>query len=73
MIRPLRRVRPGVWRSRDDRYEFVGGRSIDRGSGDVWWDSYEVVDGVVANEPVFGARSATLADVVAEIEALDRG
>jgi hypothetical protein len=61
-LRPLRRVRPGVWRSNDERFEFVGGRSIPRGrKTDQWWDVYKRGE---RDGPVFYERYATLRELV---------
>lgn len=64
-VRPLQRVGEGHWRTRDGRYEFIGGRRYRSISahGDAW-HVYATDD----TEPVYFDRDATLAEAVERVE-----
>jgi hypothetical protein len=61
-IRPLRRVRPGVWRSRDERWTFLRHQSDPHPQR---WYAYEGDDDYPAND---GSGHTTLRAVVRWVE-----
>lgn len=67
VMRPLRRLGPGSWQSRDGRWTFTGPRAMIGwgGSNELFWHVHE--DG--RDDGAFGDRCDTLAEAVAQVEA----